>query len=75
MLKNLNEILFAVARDFVELTPLQQINVGIRLKVCGAEAALMSTEQVGEYVFRLAYQNGKIPALVREMKTYLYESS
>lgn len=73
MINNMHEILFLVARDFVQLTPLQQINVGIRLQVCGVDAALLPTDTIGEVIFKTAYEKGKIPEMVKEMRQYLYE--
>lgn len=73
MLNNTQEILFLVARDFVQLTPLQQINVGIRLQICGVDAAMLPVHTIGETIFKAAYTRGKIPELVREMRQYLYE--
>lgn len=75
MLNNIHEILFMVAQDFVKLTPLQQINVGIRIEVCGAEAGALPIEEIGETIFKSAYNQNKIQALVKEMRQYLYEQS
>jgi hypothetical protein len=73
MLNNTQEILFLVARDFVQLTPLQQINIGIRLEVCGVDAAMLAHEKLPEMIFKMAYERGKIRELVTEMRQYLYE--
>lgn len=67
------ELLFLVARDFVQLTPLQQINVGIRLEVCGVDAGMLPVETIGEVIFKADYQKHKIPDLIKEMRQYLYE--
>ena len=75
MLNNPYEILFLVARDFVQLTTLQQINIGIRLKICGVDAAMLPVDQISEVIFKTAYERGKIPELVKEMRQHLYEQS
>lgn len=73
MLNNTTEILFLVARDFVQLTPLQQVNVGMKLELCGVDAAMLPPEDIGVMIFKSAYKKGKIPSLLREMRHYLYE--
>jgi hypothetical protein len=73
MFNNIHEILFLIAQDFVRLTPLQQVNVGIRLEICGVDAAVLPTDEIGLVIFKAAYEKGKIPGLVKEMRQYLYE--
>lgn len=72
-LNNSHELLFLVARDFIKLDALQQINIGIKLDVCGIDAALLPVEEISEVVFKAAYERNKIPALIKEMRYYLYE--
>lgn len=73
MINNIHEILFLVARDFVQLSPLQQINVGIRLKLCGVEVTLLPHGDISERIFKAAYEKNKIPEMVKEMRQFLYE--
>ena len=73
MVNNTHEILFLVARDFVQLTPLQQINIGIKLQLCGVDAAMLPVDNIGEVIFKAAYDKKKLPEMVREMRPYLYE--
>lgn len=76
MINNLYEILFLVARDFVQLTPLQQINIGLKLELCGVEiAATLPPESIDEMIFKTAYEKGKIPDMMKEMRQFLYEQS
>jgi hypothetical protein len=74
MMNSINEILFLVARDFVQLKPLQQINIGIKLELVGVEVATyLDHTVIAETIFTKAYQKNKIPELVKEMRNYLYE--
>lgn len=67
------ELLFLVARDFVQLSTLQQVNIGLKLKLVTVEATLWEPAKVAETIFSKAYQQKCIPALVQEMRTRLYE--
>lgn len=74
MLNNVPSILLLIAQDFIQLTPYQQISVGIKLKLCGVEAsATVPIEDAGVQIFKAAYEKGKIPALVKEIRQMLYE--
>lgn len=73
MLNSAHEILFLVARDFVQLTPIQKMNIAIRLHLCGVEIATLPADDMGQMIFKMAYQRGKIPDLVKEMRPLLYE--
>lgn len=71
---NAHDMLFLVARDFVQLNSLQQRNIGIKLGLAGVGIfANSSDDEVAHMVFSLAYKNKKISELVRLMRPYLYE--
>lgn len=67
------ELLFLVARDFVQLSTLQQVNIGLKLKLVTVEATMWEPKKVADTVFAKAYQQRLIPQLVQEMRIRLYE--
>lgn len=71
---NVHDMLFLVARDFVQLSSLQQRNIGVKLGLAGiCVFSHASDDHVQDMVFSLAYKNKKIPELVKLMRPYLYE--
>jgi len=74
MLNDTTEMLFLVARDFVQLTFWQQKQVGIKAGVVGVGILTNKDEDaVADLIFSLAYKQKKIPELVKQMRPYLYE--
>lgn len=74
MLSDTSEMLFLVARDFVQLTSWQQKQVGIKSGVVGVGILTNQDEDaVADIVFSMAYKQKKIPELVKQMRPYLYE--
>ncbi len=74
MPKNIQHILYMVARDFVQLSFHEQKQIGMKLGLVHV-SIIMNTdvESVTQTIFAKAYQNKKIPELVKEMRQYLYE--
>lgn len=73
MLNNTHELLFLVAKDFIQLSPLQQVNIGIRLKLCGVEISMLKPEDISAFIFKAAYDNQKMTHLIKEIRPLLYE--
>lgn len=74
ILNDTHEMLFLVARDFVQLTPIEQVSIGMKLGLVGVEIAMeVNKDMIAESIFSKAYYHKRIPDLVKEMRPYLYE--
>lgn len=74
MISGRDEILFLIARDFAQLTSIEQKNVGIKLGVVTIGIiGNQDHEIVAQTIFSEAFRRKKMPELVKAMKPYLYE--
>ncbi len=64
----MNEILFLVAEEFVELSDQQKFAIGIKLGLVTVGAALYSPKHLEEMVFSMAYKKNKIAELVKQIQ-------
>ncbi len=62
-----NEILFLVAKKFIELNHMQKLNIGLKLKLIDFGGFCLTEKAVEEMVFKNAYKNNMIAKLVAEI--------
>lgn len=74
MLNDTQEMLFLVARDFVQLTSLQQRQISLKMGLCGVGILANTNDDIAaEIIFCEAFKQKKIAELVKQMRPYLYE--
>lgn len=62
-----HELLFLIADEFLQLTDLQQLNVGVRLGLIDFGGFCRTPQVIQETVFRNAYKRNMLAKLVVEI--------
>lgn len=74
MLNDTQEMLFLVARDFVQLTSIQQRKIAINMGLCSVGILANTNDDASaEIIFCAAFKQKKIAELVKQMRPFLYE--
>ncbi len=63
-----HEMLFLVAKEYLELTYLQRFNIGIRLNLVQFGGICRTEKAVDEMIFTNAYKHNMLSLLVKEIE-------